>query len=189
MKYLEEQLRQILGMTVWSHKIHEKQASMYMEKKRKLELINIILITAAIIGVLMVMFFKEYNINYVVIVVMIINALISIYLKSYDFKGLNQSHRNCAIELFSIKEDIVSTLCDIKANNIDKEELSKKRRDISARYQAVCKKSLDPKNKAFKKAEQALVRSNGVYSNDQINNLLPNLLKVEEEIEVLEDIN
>lgn len=187
MEFIEEQLRQMLGMSVWSHKIHQKQAQIYDDNKNKLEFINIIVLMLAIVCIMLNIFIEEEFLNFIVLAFVIVSALISVYLKSCDFKGLHQNHRNSAVDLFSLKEDIISTLCDIKSNSVSKEELSKKRKDINARYLTICKKALDPKNKAFKKARKVLkIEFNNVYSDQEINSYLPNLLR-KDEVEKIED--
>lgn len=187
MEFIEEQLRQTLGMAVWSHKIHEKQSQLYNEKKNVLEFINLSVLSLTIIVIMISMFNEVEVLKFISLGLVIISTLISIYLKSFDFKGLHQNHRGSAVELFSLKEEIISTLCDIKSSTISKEELTKKRKEINTRYLTICKKSLDPKNRAFKKARKILqIDGSTVYSNEEINSYLPTLLK-KEEIEKIED--
>lgn len=187
MEFIEEQLRQTLGMAVWSHKIHEKQSQLYNEKKNVLEFINLIILSLAIILIMITIFEGIEILKFIILGLVIISTLISIYLKSFDFRGLHQNHRSSAVELFSLKEEIISTLCDIKSSNISKEELVKKRKEINARYLTICKKALDPKNRAFKKARRILqIQGNSVYTNEEINSYLPTLLR-KEEIDTIED--
>lgn len=178
MEHIEAQLRQILASTVWTHKIQEKQADIYLNKYNLFETIRIIVLAITTSGIVSCIFVDEVWIKIVTAILSAISLFISTYLKSYDLKGLHQSHKETAIQLLELREDIISVICDIRTNIIGMEDLIKKRDEIKYKYLSICKNSLDAKNSAVKKASKALkVRQDNTYSNEEINSYLPVALR------------
>lgn len=174
MEYIEAQLRQKLASTVWTHKIQEKQADIYLNKYNLLETIRIIILAITTSGIVSCIFVDEVWIKIITAILSAISLFISTYLKSYDLKGLHQRHKETAIQLLELREDIISTICDIKFNNISKEDLIEKRNLINNKYLSICKNSLDAKNKAIKKASKALkFTQDNTYSDEEIDSYLP----------------
>ena len=174
MEYVEAQLRQKLASTVWTHKIQEKQADIYLNKYNLLETIRIIILAITTSGIVSCIFVDEVWIKIITAILSAISLFISTYLKSYDLKGLHQRHKETAIQLLELREDIISTICDIKCNNISKEDLIEKRNLINNKYLSICKNSLDAKNKAIKKASKALkFTQDNTYSDEEIDSYLP----------------
>lgn len=174
MEYIEAQLRQKLASIVWTHKIQEKQADIYLNKYNLLETIRIIILAITTSGIVSCIFVDEVWIKIITAILSAISLFISTYLKSYDLKGLHQRHKETAIQLLELREDIISTICDIKCNNISKEDSIEKRNLINNKYLSICKNSLDAKNKAIKKASKALkVTQDNTYSDEEIDSYLP----------------
>ena len=99
MEYIEAQLRQKLVSTVWTHKIQEKQADIYLNKYNLLETIRIIILAITTSGVVSCIFVDEVWIKLITAILSAISLFISTYLKSYDLKGLHQRHKETAIQL------------------------------------------------------------------------------------------
>ena len=178
MEYIEAQLRQILASVVWTHKIQEKQADNYLNRYNLFETIRIIILAVTTSGIVSCIFVDEVWIKIVTAILSAISLFISTYLKSYDFKGLHQRHKGTAIQLLELRENIISAICDLRANNINKEDLIKKRNEIQCEYLSICKNSLDAKNSAIKKASKALkVRQDNTYSDEEIDSYLPVALR------------
>lgn len=174
MEYIEAQLRQTLAGVVWTHKIQEKQADNYLNRYNLFETIRIVILAVTTSGIVSCIFVDEVWIKIVTAILSAISLFISTYLKSYDFKGLHQIHKETAIQLLELREDIISTICDIRTNNINKEDLIEKRNEIKYEYLSICKNSLDAKSSAIRKASKALkVRQDNTYSDEEIDSYLP----------------
>src|SRR5699024_4378452 len=88
MEHIEAHLRQILASTVWTHKIQEKQADIYLNKYNLFETIRIIVLAITTSGIVSCIFVDEVWIKIVTAILSAISLFISTYLKSYDLKGL-----------------------------------------------------------------------------------------------------
>lgn len=102
MEYIEAQLRQKLASTVWTHKIQEKQADIYLNKYNLLETIRIIILAITTSGIVSCIFVDEVWIKIITAILSAISLFISTYLKSYDLKGLHQRHKETAIQLLDL---------------------------------------------------------------------------------------
>ena len=170
MEYIEAQLRQTLAGAVWTHKIQEKQADNYLNRYNLFETIRIVILAVTTSGIVSCIFVDEVWIK----IVTAILPAISLFISTYDFKGLHQRHKETAIQLLELREDIISTICDIRTNNINKEDLIEKRNEINYEYLSICKNSLDAKSSAIRKASKALkVRQDNTYSDEEIDSYLP----------------
>lgn len=174
MEYLESQLRQKFASVVWTHKIQEKQADYYKRLYNIMETVRIILSAITTSGIISSIFVDKTWLKVITAIISMGTLFISTYLKSYDLKGLHQKHKETAIQLLDLREEIISVLCDIKWKKIDEEQLADKRDEINTKYSDICKGALDANNFAVKKASKALrIYKDNTYTDEEINSYLP----------------
>ena len=113
MEYLESQLRQKFASAVWTHKIQEKQADYYKRLYNIMETVRIILSAITTSGIISSIFVDKTWLKVITAIISMETLFISTYLKSYDLKGLHQKHKENAIQLLDLREEIISVLCDI----------------------------------------------------------------------------
>ena len=90
-------------------------------------------------------------------------------------------HKQCkttAIEFLELREDIVSTLCDIKIDKYTEEELREKRNKFIGRKMEIVKCSPEASNRAVKKAGDALkIKNDNTFTDEEIDSYLPVLAR------------
>lgn len=175
---MESQLRQVFASVVWSHKIQEKQADIYLSRYNFLEFLRILLAALTSSGIFAVVFMDNFYLKLVTVIIADISLFITTYFKSYDLKELQKQHKKSELEWLELRENIMTVLCDIALNKYDEDELIKKRDEFLKRKIEIAKLCVDANNKAVKKASEDLkVRDNDYYSDEQIDSFLPQLAR------------
>ncbi|HCL4436927.1 TPA: SLATT domain-containing protein [Clostridium botulinum] len=175
---LESQLRQIFASVVWTHKIQEKQADIYLKRYNRLERSRILLSALTSSGIFAVVFVDNFRLKIITAGVSAVSLYINTYFKSYDLKSLQKKHKGSAIELLEIREDLMSVLCDVAIGKYSEEELFKKRDEFLERKIEIAKNALDAGDKAVKEASNSLkIREDNTYSDNEIDSYLPILAR------------
>lgn len=175
---LESQLRQIFASVVWTHKIQEKQADRYLKTHNILENWRMVLSAVTTSGIVAVIFIDGLWLKIITAIISAISSFISIYYKNYDLKSLQKDHKNSAIDLLELREDLVSTLCDIKFEKYNQEELLKKRDEFIERKIQIAKCTLDADQKSVNEASDNLKkRQDNTYSDEEIDSYLPTVAR------------
>lgn len=171
---LEGQIRQIFAGTVWTHKIQEKQADIYLDKYKKLENWRIGLSAITTSGIITIVFIDEFWLKVTTAIISAASFFINSYFKIYDLKSLYKQHKSSAIELLELREELISVLCDIKLEKYDEISLSAKRDELLKRQMSIYKKCLDTESKAVERASDNLKRrQDNTYSDEEIDSFLP----------------
>ncbi len=107
-----------------------------------------------------------------------IHLVITTYMKNKDYGQIAQLHALTAIQVWDIRERLLSLLIDYKDNRVSVEEAQIKRDEIHNQLLCVYEKAPRTSAKAYSKAKKALKDSEELYfSKDEINLLLPKLLR------------
>lgn len=163
---------------VWTHKIQEKQADIYLEQYNRLEFIRISLSALTSSGIFTVIFVDNFWLKLITAIVSAISLFISTYFKTYDLKLLQKEHKKSALLFLKLREELVSVLCDIKMNKYTEEELLKKRDDLINKKVEIANNTLDASEKAVKKASESLkVKQDNTYTDEEIDSFLPLLAR------------
>ena len=171
---LEGQIRQIFAGTVWTHKIQEKQADIYLDRYKRLENWRIGLSAVTTSGIVTVVFIDEFWLKVLTAIISGVSFFINSYFKIYDLKSLYKQHKVSAIELLELREELISVLCDIKLEKYDKNSLSVKRDELLKKQMFIYKKCLDVESKAVNQASDNLKsRKDNTYSDEEIDSFLP----------------
>lgn len=178
MEYLEDQIRQLLGGVVWTHKIQEKQADIYLEKYNRFEIIRILLQVITTSGIISTIFVDYMVAKVISAVFSAISLYVTTYLKSYDLKELYRKHKETALMLLSLREEIISIICEIKLEKYTEDELIKKRDIVNIKYIEICNSALDVSKEAVDRASLALKQQNDSnYEDEEIDKFLPIALR------------
>ena len=163
---------------VWTHKIQEKQADIYLMRYNFLEFLRILLVALTSSGIFAVVFIDNFYLKLVTAIVSAISLFITTYFKSYDLKNLQKQHKKSALEWLELRENIMTVLCDIAINKYDEDQLIEKRDEFLKGKIEIAKRTLDVGEKAVKKASKDLkVRGDNNYSDDEIDSFLPQLAR------------
>lgn len=175
---IESQLRQVFASVVWSHKIQEKQADIYLKRFNRLEFWRILLSAVTSSGIFAVVFVDNFYLKLVTAIVSAISLFITTYFKSYDLKSLQKQHKKSALEWLELREDIMTALCDISLNKYDENELIKKRDEFIKKKIEIAKETLDSEEKAVNQASKDLKnRQDNKYTDEEIDSYLPQLAR------------
>ncbi|WP_330638722.1 SLATT domain-containing protein [Romboutsia hominis] len=176
--FLESQLRQLFASVVWTHKIQEKQADIYLKQYKCLEFWRILLSALTSSGIFAVIFVDELWLKLITAIVSAISLFISTYFKTYDLKLLQKEHKKSALALLELREELVSVLCDIKMNKYKEDELFKKRDDLIKKKIKIANNTLDASENAVNQASENLKkRKDNTYSDEEIDSFLPLLAR------------
>lgn len=175
---LESQLRQIFASVVWSHKIQEKQADIYLSRYNTLEFFRILLAALTSSGIFTAVFVEDFRLKIVTAIVSAISLFITAYFKSYDLKNLHEQHKKSALDWLELRENIMTVICDISLDKYEEADLLAKRDEFIKRKIEIAKSSLDVEEKAVKNASDNLkVRGDNTYSDKEIDSYLPILAR------------
>lgn len=174
----ESEIRQIFASVVWTHKIQEKQADIYLSRYNILKNLKIILSAVTTSGICGVVFIDKYWLEVVTAIISVISLSINAYFKEYDLKSLQKQHKQSALQLLKLRNNIISVLCDIKLGRYDEKNLLNKRDEILVRMHDIERNCLDASSKAVDKASKNLNnRKDNTYSDDEIDSFLPILAR------------
>ena len=163
---------------VWTHKIQEKQADIYLDKLNIMENCRIGLSAITTSGICAVIFIDEYWLKILTALISIASLFINSYFKVYDLKALQKHHKKSALDLLELREEIIALLCDIKIGKYNEETLTKKRDEILKIQMQIYKGCLDASSKAVTKASDNLKnRQDNTYSDQEIDGYLPVLAR------------
>ncbi|NFT08355.1 SLATT domain-containing protein [Clostridium botulinum] len=175
---IEGQLRQLFASVVWTHKIQEKQADIYLSRYKRLEFWRIALSALTSSGIFAIVFADNWYLKIATATVSAISLFITSYFKTYDLKVLQKQHKKSAVDLLELREDFTTVLCDIKMRKYSEEELSQIRDNLIKRKIEIAKCTSDPDEKAVSMASKNLkVRQDNTYSDNEIDNFLPSLAR------------
>ncbi|MGU9050426.1 SLATT domain-containing protein [Clostridium perfringens] len=171
-------MRQIFASVVWCHKIQEKQSDIYLFRNNVLDVSRIILSALTSSGIFAILFVDNFILKLITALISAVTLFINTYFKSYNLKLMHKQCKTTAIEFLELREDIVSTLCDIKIDKYTEEELREKRNKFIGRKMEIVKCSPEASNRAVKKAGDALkIKNDNTFTDEEIDSYLPVLAR------------
>jgi hypothetical protein len=180
---LEAQIRDCYGRVVWTHKTQEKCADILLSRHHRIKIAQIVLSALTTTGILLVIFgINPFAYSVASAGVSALLLVLNIYTKDYDLVETAQKHINSAAELWAIRESYLSLLTDIRAGLISVADVSQKRNELQERLAAVYTGSPRTNDKAYRKATNALKKSEELtFLDKEINAFLPKELHKTEE--------
>ncbi|MHA7064077.1 SLATT domain-containing protein [Azospirillum argentinense] len=177
---LEQQIRELYGRVVYTHKTHEKAAEddgKWADRSKLWQIGLSAIVTAGAITAIVV---RE--------AVPIITALVSAaltglqaYQKNMDPASRAQKHRSAAAELWSVRESYLSLITDLAMRAIPIEEARRRRDELQERLSAVYNTAPATDAKAYGKAQKGLKQMEELtFSPGEIDKFLPQALRTSE---------
>ena len=174
---LEEQVRQSYGLTVYTHKTHEKCADLLIDQQWWIKVTQIGLSALTTVGFLAAVLGEDWA-AFVGLAISAILFALNAYTKQYDPGETAQKHRRAAADLWLIREQYMSLITDIRIDRHPTEELLVRRDDLIERTHGLYVEAPSTTPKAYKKAQVALQEQEELtFSNDEIDSFLPESLR------------
>jgi hypothetical protein len=176
---VESQIRECYGRIVYSHKVHEKNADIYIGRLKTINNLEIVLsaiTTGGVFGILFTDGSKALTI--ITAVVASVQLGITLYIKEYDLSENAERHSSTANKLWNVRESYLSLITDIVARSIGLELVQQKRDNLQQQVSTIYEKAPRTIRKAYKMAQKALKFNEELtFSDDEINLLLPKQLR------------
>ncbi len=177
-KCLEDQIREYYSRVAWTHKTHEKQADIYSRRDSLFKWLQIVLTAITTSGIIASIFGAQ---PWVPIVTGIISTLLLIftsYLKNNDLSEKAQLHISIAVQVWDVRERLLSLLTDLRAGILTDSDIIKSRDSIHRDLLQVYKRAPRTSNKAYSLASIALKQMEELtFSDEEIDKLLPKMLR------------
>lgn len=175
---LENQIREIYGRVVWTHKTQEKCSDLIIEKYNVIKLWQLILSSLVTTGVFVSIFNDDKWLEIISAVVAAILLILNIYTKENELIEIAQKHASCAAHLWNIRESYLSLLTDIRSGSVNLDVIRTKRDQLQEELATTHHNSPRSFKKAYNQASQALKKDEEMtFSDDEIDSLLPRQLR------------
>lgn len=176
---IDSQVRECYGRIVYSHKVHEKNADIYLKKLRTTKCWQIslsALTTGGLFSILLTDGSKELTI--ITAIIASVQFWLNSYIKEYNLSESAERHASTASKLWNIRESYLSLIADIQAHLTTIEEIRQRRDDLQKQSFVVYEKAPRTISKAYKEAQKALKFNEELtFSNSEIDLLLPRGLR------------
>lgn len=177
-KVLEGQIRECFGRVVYTHKTHEKCADILLSRHGYIKGVQILVSALVTSGIVATVFVDEA-------IVAVGSALFSAgllavntYTKDHDLGAIAQKHRQAAAELWSVREEYLSLLTDIRAGDQSLQLIRERRDGLLRELQSVYSGAPSTMYAAYRKAQIALKELEDMtFSDAEIDAFLPRELK------------
>lgn len=103
---LEDEVREYYTRVVWSHKIQEKQADIYAQNFRRMELINIALVSASAVGIVAIILQDQFWIKIASALVAFASIFTTLYLRTFDVQNCSLQHKITANRLIEMRDQL-----------------------------------------------------------------------------------
>ena len=174
-KILLDVVRQSYASVVWTHKIQEKQADIYSERKNFLETVNIIVATLTSCGVTSIVVNKDsFVLKLITFVLSFITVAITAYFKNVDLKSLQKQHKDAANNFIVIRNELLQVITDICTRNEEVKSLNDRYKSIMERLNKLYINAPIVSERAGKRAADAFAKEKGYsYKEEEIDRFLP----------------
>lgn len=170
----ESYLRNLFASIVWTHKIQEKQADIYLDKYNKWMIAKNILYALTISGIIATIFVEGIIFNIISGILAFGNVFVEEHMKAKDYKELYRTHKKTALEVLKVRELILILIADVKTKGEDNCDLQSRRDSIYTMYMKACSEALDASKKAVEMAQIALkINKDNTFSDAEIDSYLP----------------
>ena len=137
LRVIEGQIREAFGRVVYTHKTHEKCADQALERLGRIKLAQIVLSTLTTTAILTSLFGKPQW-------VLAVGALLSTalfglnaYTKDYNLGEIAQKHKDAATKLWSVRENYLSLLSDIRVGRMELAEAQERRNGLQKSVEVI----------------------------------------------------
>lgn len=172
---LESQIRECYGRVAYSHKVHEKNADIYLSQLRFTKFFQIFLSAITTGGIFGVIFSSGSEVLTVITAITAtIQFFLNTYIKEYSLSEAAERHSVTASKLWDIRESYLSLLADLMSREGNIEEVIERRNCLQAKLAAVYEKAPRTTPKAYQAAQKSLkLNEELTFSDEEIDIFLP----------------
>lgn len=177
-KILESQIREIYGRVVYTHKTHEKCADVLKERSDYMKFAEIFLSAVTTTSILVVVFGEGKAFQFLAALSSTILLGLTLYSKDFNLLAIAEKHKQAALNILEIRENLLSLLVDIKIGNKEIELLQLKRDELNEQLVNTYRGAPKTINKAYQIASKALKENEEfTFSDEEIDKFLPESLR------------
>lgn len=175
---LESQIREIYGRVIYTHKTHEKCADVLKTRHDRIKIAEIILSAVTTTSILIVLF-GDGKLSQLIAAFCSTSLLcLTLYSKDINLLAIAEKHKQAALEILKIREELLSLLIDIRIGNKETESLQNKRDELIEELVNTYRGAPKTTNKAYQIASKALKENEEfTFSDDEIDKFLPKNLR------------
>jgi len=164
---------------VWTHKIHEKQADLYLRRKHTFDVVRIISSSLTAAGLISIIF--EYDVLWIKLLTALISfvtLVMEALSKSYDFDSLVASHRNVASALLEIRDSYQHLIYKAQEGETSIADLDSEYQKLEKKKHSIYKEAPRTTDRAVEMARVALhVNKDNEFLDEDIDAALPRCLR------------
>lgn len=170
---LEDIVRDSYASVVWSHKIQEKQADIYVEKFKKMETVNIVAASLTSVGIVALIFTDPLWLKLVSAIISFTTVYITAYFKSFDLQKFITSHKAAANKLIAVRDKYKVLLTEIKLKVDSVENLLARYKELVEKTDAIYLEAPTTTDEAVGKASKALkIKKDNTFTDAEIDSFL-----------------
>lgn len=175
---LESQIREIYGRVVYTHKTHEKCADVLKERNDCLKLTEVILSALTTTSILVLIFGEGIVFQFLAALFSTTLLCLTLYSKDYNLLALAEKHKQAALDILEIRENLLSLLVDIRIGNKNVSDYQLERNKLNEQLVNTYRGAPKTINKAYKIASKALKENEEfTFSDEEIDKFLPESLR------------
>ena len=176
---LESQIRQCYGRAVYTHKVHEKSADLYLSRLSVAKFIQIFLSALTTGGILGILFSDGSKLLAILTAIAAtVQFFLNTYTKEYSLGSMVEKHASTAVKVWAVRENYLSLLSDISTRQITLEEARKNRERLQQELLGIYERAPRTNEKAYKAAQKALqLNEEMTFSDSEIDAFLPDILR------------
>jgi len=176
------QIRECFARVVNTHKTHEKQADILVQKEKFWKCIQTILsviVPGTFLATLGLLFGHEKICTLIGLLLSAVLAVINLYLNNSNYGVELLRHEKIAVQLWDIRERYLSLITDLMINSIDIDSARKIRDDLMIRLENIYMIASRTSQTSYKKAQKGLKFNEELtFSSNEIDMLLPEKLRL-----------
>ncbi|MCK9324048.1 MAG: SLATT domain-containing protein [Bacteroidales bacterium] len=175
---LESQIRELYGRVVYTHKTHEKCADVLKNRSDGLKLAEILLSAATTTSVLVILFGDGKIFQFIAALFSTALLALTLYSKDFNLLAIAEKHKQAALDILEIREQLLSLLVDIRIGNKEIKQLQQIRDELNEKLINTYRGAPKTINKAYQIASKALKENEEfTFSDPEIDKFLPESLR------------
>ena len=175
---LDAQLRESFGRVVYTHKAHEKEADILLDRLSKVKLGQIVLPAVSTGGFVAMLLGTGWWGSLVGAIFSAALLALNLYTRNYDLGKQAQLHRDAAAQIWVIREKYLSLITDLAMECGPLSDIRAKRDSLVNELNGIYANSPSTTEAAYKKAHRALnLREEMTFSVAEIDAFLPQALR------------
>lgn len=178
MSVLEEQIRETYGRVVYTHKTHEVCADILEGHDKLIKSLKIVLSAITTAGFVGVVVTNEWFVAVIGALMSAVLLALNSYTKDFDLSVNARKHRECASNIWNIRESYLSLLTDLNLEGPVEDEIRQTRDDLQAKLRVIYNNAPSTNSKTYLKAQDRLKNQEDMtFSVEEIDAFLPQSLK------------